>query len=131
LLEVCSTGELACLEISRISSGVATVVAAVLLAAGGPAGAASPPPSWENGRLLDCDGELVEACFTPGGVFTSFHVVDSTDVIVPKHVEVVFPGETDPVVTLHVPGFDKNNRSRVTCTYTDPAGLHITLIGVR
>ena len=119
--------------ISRISSGVAAAMAAILLAAGGPASAASPPPSWDNGRLLNCgDGEMVEAFFTPGGVFTSFHVVDSTDVIVPKHVEVVgLPGETGPVVTLDVPGFARNNRDTVTCTYTDPAGLGITLIGVR
>lgn len=117
--------------IFRILSGVAAAIAAVLLGAAGPASASSPPPTWENGRVLDCEGETVEAFFTPGGVFTSFHVVDSTDVIVPKHVEVVFPGETDPVVTLHVSGFDKNNRSTVTCTYTDPAGLAITLIGVR
>lgn len=117
--------------ISKISSGVAAAVVAALLGAGGPATAASPPPSWENGRLLDCEGEMVEAFFTPGGVFTSFHVVDSTDVIVPKHVEVVFPGETESVVTLHVPGFDRNNRRTVTCTYTDPAGLAITLIGLR
>ena len=56
----------------------------------------------------------------------------ATDVIVPKHVEVVgLPGTTGSVVTLHVPGFDRNRRDTVTCTYTDPRELDITLIGVR
>ena len=119
------------LRVIKASSGVAGVIATVLLGAGGPVDAAAPPPTWENGRLLDCGGEMVEAFFTPGGVFTAFNIVDSTDVIVPKHVEVVFPGETEPVVTLHVPGFDTNRRNTVTCTYTDPAGLTITLTGVR
>ena len=80
---------------------------------------------------MNCDGEIVEAFFTPGGVFTAFNIVDSTDVIVPKHVEVVFPGETEPVTTLDVPGFRKNNVDTVTCTYTDPAGLSIALTGLR
>ena len=57
--------------------------------------------------------------------------VDSSDVIVPKRVEVVFPGETEPVTTLDVPGFRANSRETVTCTYVDPAGLMITLTGVR
>jgi hypothetical protein len=118
-------------RVIKTSSGLVAVIAAVLFGAGGPVSAAAPPPTWDNGRLLDCGGELVAAFFTPGGVFTAFNVVDSTDVIVPKHVEVVFPGETEPVVTLHVPGFDKNARDTVTCTYTDPAGLAITLTGVR
>jgi len=104
------------------------VVAAVAATS---ASAASPPPSWTNLRVLDCGGETVEASFTPGGVFTSFHVVDSSDVIVPKHVEVVFPGETEPVTTLDVPGFRANSRETVTCTYVDPEGLMITLTGVR
>ena len=118
-------------RIIRTSSGLVAVVASVLLGASGPVSAAAPPPTWDSGRLLDWGGEIVEAYFTPGGVFTEFNVEDSTDVIVPKHVEVVFPGETEPVVTLHVPGFDKNARDTVTCTYTDPAGLAITLTGVR
>jgi hypothetical protein len=116
----------------KIASALVSVVAGSLLAAAGPASAAAPPPSWENARLMTCDGEMVEAFFTPGGVFTAFNVVDDTDVIVPKHVEVVgLPGTTGSVVTLHVPGFDRNRRDTVTCTYTDPQLLEITLIGVR
>jgi hypothetical protein len=114
------------------SSGlVAALAILLLLGAAGRVGAAAPPPTWESARTLDCGGETTEAFFTPGGVFTAFNVVDSTDVIVPKHVEVVFPGATEPVVTLHVPGFDRNGRDTATCTYTDPAGLAITLTGVR
>jgi len=111
---------------------------AVLAASGGlmlagPGGAAadSPPPQWENVRVLDCEGTTVEAAFTPGGVFTSFHVIGSSDVIVPKRVEVVFPGQNEPVTTLDVPGFAKNARDTVVCTYTDPAGLAITVVGIR
>ncbi len=115
----------------KIASALVSVVAGSLLVAAGPVGAAAPPPSWENERVLSCEGEEVVAYFTPGGVFTAFNVVDSTDVIVPKHVEVVFPGQTDSVVTLHVPGFERNHRDTVTCTYTDPQELDITLIGVR
>jgi hypothetical protein len=118
-------------RIIKTSSGLGAVIATVLFGVCAPVSAAAPPPGWDNARLLDCDGEMVEAFFTPGGVFTAFNVVDNTDVIVPKHVEVVFPGETEPVVTRHVPGFDKNARDTVTCTYTDPAGLAITLTGVR
>ena len=116
----------------KIASALVSVVAGSLLVAAGPVGAAAPPPSWENERVLSCEGEEVVAYFTPGGVFTAFNVVDSTDVIVPKHVEVVgLPGTTGSVVTLHVPGFDRNRRDTVTCTYTDPRELDITLIGVR
>lgn len=115
----------------RLAYLSAPVVAGVLLATVTTASADAPPTSWENRRVLDCDGETVEASFTPGGVFTAFNVVGSSDVIVPKHVEVVFPGETEPVTTLHVPGFSANSRETVACTYTDPAGLMITLTGVR
>jgi len=79
---------------------------------------------------MTCDGATVVAAFAPGGVFTSFHVLGSSDVIVPKHVEVVFPGTTQPVTTLDVPGFDKNQRDVVTCQYVDPAGLAVTIVGI-
>lgn len=119
------------IRLRTTTSGLAVVIATAVMGAVGPAGASAPPPTWENARVLNCGGEMLEAFFTPGGVFTAFNVVDDTDVIVPKHVEVVFPGETEPVVTRHVPGFDKNRRDTITCTYTDPAGLAITLTGVR
>jgi hypothetical protein len=109
---------------------VATLAAATLAAVPAAALATSPPSSWTNLRTLTCDGVTVEAAFAPGGVFASFHVVGSSDVIVPKHVEVVFPGSTQPVTTLDVPGFDKNNRAVVTCHYVDPAGLAVTIIGI-
>lgn len=51
--------------------------------------------------------------------------------ITPKHVEVIFPGTTEPVTTLDVPGFSRNVPATVTCTYTDPAGLIVTFLGHR
>ena len=91
----------------------------------------SPPSSWTNLRTMNCDGVTVQAAFAPGGVFTSFHIIGSSDVIVPKHVEVVFPGTTEPVTTRDVPGFDTNGVAVTTCQYVDPAGLAVTIIGVR
>lgn len=114
-----------------LKTAVATVTACLVAAAPAIASAGSPPSSWSDLRTLSCDGTSVEAAFTPGGVFTSFHVVDSSDVIVPKHVEVVFPGTTEAVTTLDVPGFDANSRDVVTCRYTDPAGLAVTIVGLR
>jgi hypothetical protein len=109
------------------------MAAAAALVVGTPAVAHpdSPPAQWDNLRILDCAGVPVEAHFTPGGVFTSFHVVGSSDVIIPKHVEVVFPGETTPVTTLHVRGFDVNARDVVVCNYIDPAGLAVEITGIR
>ncbi len=115
----------------RVAYLTAPVLGAVLIGTVTNATADAPPSSWENRRTLDCGGETVEAFFTPGGVFTAFNVVGSSDVIVPKHVEVIFPGETEPVTTLDVPGFRSSSRETVTCTYTDPAGLRILLTGVR
>ena len=96
-----------------------------------PASADSPPPSWQNERNLLCDGEEVRTYLSPAGFGTPCHVVGSDDVIIPKHVEVVFPGETEPVTTLHVKGFDRNGVGTVRCTYTDPAGLFVDLVGLR
>ena len=76
------------------ASRTAVVVAAAagaLAATTGSASAESPPASWADVRTMNCDGVIVEAAFTPGGVFTSFHVLGSSDVIVPKRVQVVLP----------------------------------------
>ena len=115
---------------SRKTAAVALATCA-FAAPAGLAAADSPPESWTNVRTMSCDGTTVVAAFTPGGVFTSFHVVGSSDVIVPKHVEVVRPGTTEPITTLHVPGFDKFNKPVVTCEYVDPAGLAVTIVGSR
>ena len=109
-------------------AAVAVLAAAVLAA---PAVAADPPASWTNERILTCDGQLVTAYLTPAGFGSAFHVSGSTDIIKPKHVEVTFPGQTDPVVTVDVPGFNANKATQVHCTYTDPAGLFVDLLGVR
>jgi hypothetical protein len=95
------------------------------------AGAAEQHASWTNERVLSCTGDVVDTYLTPGGFGTPFHVVGSTDVITPKHVEVVFPGSTTSVTTLDVPGFDRNGQDVVVCTYTDPAGLVVTFAGLR
>jgi hypothetical protein len=107
-----------------------TIATSALAATTAVASADSPPSSWTNLRTMTCDGVSVEAAFAPGGVFTSFHVIGSSDVIVPKYVEVVLPGTTQPITSLDVPGFHKNNREVVTCHYVDPAGLAVTIVGI-
>ena len=117
-----------------VSVGAVTAGLGTALLAWGPvpaAQAADPPDSWTNLRVLDCDGITVEAHLTPAGFGSSFHVVGSTDVIKPKHVDVVFPGTTETVTTLDVPGFDTNGQDTVHCTYTDPAGLFVEFTGLR
>ena len=113
------------------AGAVAAGVVGALLTWPAPAQAADPPDSWTNLRVLDCDGTTVEAHLTPAGFGSSFHVVGSTDIIKPKHVEVVFPGTTERVTTLDVPGFDGNNHVTVHCTYIDPAGLFVEFTGLR
>jgi hypothetical protein len=96
-----------------------------------PANAADPPASWDNERILDCGGTTVRAYLTPAGFGGAFHVVGSTDIIKPKHVEVVFPGTTESVTTFDTPGFDRNARGVVVCGYTDPDELVVSFVGVR
>jgi len=109
----------------------AGLVTALLVCGSAPAQAADPPDSWTNLRILDCDGTTVRAFLTPAGFGSSFHVVGTPDIIKPKHVDVVFPDTTEPVTTLHVPGFDGNDHATVECSYTDPAGLRVHFVGVR
>jgi len=113
------------------TAAVVAAAAGALVAATGSALAESPPASWTNVRTMNCDGVTVEAAFTPGGVFTSFHILGSSDVIVPKRVQVVLPGTSQPITTLDVPGFGNNSRDVVTCRYVDPAGLAVTIVGIR
>ena len=91
--------------------------------------AASPPDSWKNLRVLDCDGESVTTYLTPAGFGTPFHIVESTDVIIPKYVEVTLNGAT--FVTLNVPGFDPSGPDVVACSYVDPVGLEVSFLGLR
>lgn len=95
------------------------------------AAADSPPPSWTNERVLTCDGQTVTTYLTPAGFGTPFHVVGSPDVIVPKYVEVILPGGTDPIVTVDVPGFNANREDATHCTYVDPVGLAVDFWGLR
>lgn len=117
---------------ARVGTAAAGLGAALLAWGWVPAAqAADPPDSWANQRLLDCEGTAVESYLTPAGFGSTFHVVGSTDIIKPKHVEVVFPGTTARVTTLDVPGFDRNGLGTVHCTYTDTAGLFVDFVGVR
>lgn len=116
---------------TRAICGCLTSAALILGWAAAPAVAADPPQSWTNERILTCNGQTVTAYLTPAGFGSAFHVSGSTDVIKAKHVEVIFPGETEPVTTVDVPGFDSNGANTVHCTYTDPAGLFVNLTGVR
>lgn len=93
--------------------------------------AADPPTNWTNQRVLDCVDVTLVAYLTPAGFGSAFHIEGSTDIIKPKHVEVVFPGTTDRVTTLDTPGFDRNDQNVVHCTYTDPDGLFVDLVGLR
>ena len=111
-----------------VTAGAASIAAVLLVPC---AGADTPPPSWTNERTLTCDGQTVSTYLTPGGFGTPFAVVGSTDVIIPKHVEVVFAPGTDPVVTVDVPGFDPAKHDAVHCSYVDPAGLAVDLWGLR
>ncbi|MDT0213965.1 hypothetical protein Q9R29_08700 [Rothia sp. ARF10] len=95
------------------------------------ASADSPPGSWTNERILVCDGVEVRTFLTPAGFGTPFHVAGSPDVIIPKHVEVVFEAGADPVVTLDVPGFDVTGPNATRCGYVDPAGLVVDFVGLR
>ena len=60
----------------------------------------------------------------------AFEVVDSTDVIQSKFVEVRFPGEKDYVTTFDTPGFDPDSAGTAHCEYTDRAGLRVRFDGV-
>jgi hypothetical protein len=95
-----------------------------------PAVAADPPDSWENLRVLDCAGTQVTTYLSPAGFGTPYHVVGSTDVINPMHVVAQLPGG-QIVTSVDVPGFDPTRSDAVHCTYTDPAGVFVTLDGYR
>jgi hypothetical protein len=118
------------MRISRVTATAALATASLLLGTA-PAHAADPPASWGNERVLTCDGTETLTYLTPAGFGTPFHVVGSTDVIKPVHVEVIFPGQSEPVTTFHTNGFDHNNLPTVHCTYTDPVGLFVMLEGQR
>jgi hypothetical protein len=80
--------------------------------------------------VLTCGSTTLRTYLTPGGFGTPYVVPGSDQVLVPKHVEVVFPGSTEPVTTLDVPGFSSTQPSAVDCTYVDPQGLQVHVIGL-
>ena len=102
---------------------------AIALTAGA-AQATSPPPSWTNLRVITCDGEVLTTYLAPPGFGTPFNIVGSTDVIIPKFVQVTAPdGMT--FVTRSVPGFDPDGPDVVECSYVDPVGFFIEFLGIR
>ena len=110
---------------------VAALVAGGAVLAAPAASADSPPPSWTKERVMTCDGEPVTTYLTPAGFGTPFHVVGSTDVIVPKHVEVTPSPGAGPYVTIDVPGFDRDRAVATHCSYTDPDGWVVDFWGLR
>lgn len=110
---------------------VAALVAGGAVLTAPAASADSPPPSWTKERVITCDGESVTTYLTPAGFGTPFHLVGSTDVIVPKHVEVTLPTGEGPYVTIDVPGFDLGRADATHCTYTDPVGRAVEFWGLR
>jgi hypothetical protein len=92
--------------------------------------ATSPPDGWVNERIIECDGAEVRTFLTPAGFGTPFNVVGSSDVIVPKYVQVTTVNG-DTFTTLDVPGFDPSGPHVVACAYTDPAGLVVEFLGIR
>lgn len=92
----------------------------------------APPASWTNERVITCDGQTVNTYLTPAGFGTPFHVVGSTDVIIPKYVEVVLPDDPETTyITVNAPGFNREHPAATHCTYEDPAGLQVDFWGVR
>jgi len=96
-----------------------------LVCTAAPAGA---DPSTGRIRDLDCGSvgvlrvELGPVEFSTTTT-AAIHVLNSTSVLQPRQVTVRFP-DGSTVTTLN-----KSRSSDVTCTYTDPAGLFVTLSG--
>jgi hypothetical protein len=118
-------------NVRRLAPALAAFAALFIAGSATSAAADAPPPSWTNERVLTCGGQSVRTYLTPAGFGTPFHVVDSSDVIIPKYVVVVFAPGTDPVVTVDVPGFDPTRHDAVHCGYVDPAGLAVDFWGLR
>ena len=110
--------------------GAAVLTCGLGLAPAVPA-VAGPAPAWTNERVLQCEEGEVLTFLTPAGFGSPFHVVGSSEVIIPKYVEVVLPGGEGPFVTGDVPGFDPTADGAVHCWYVDPVGLQVDLRGLR
>ncbi len=111
----------------KLTAIFVVVSAAVLV----PTVARADGPQWTGFRTLDCgpDG-IVETVLPPGGFGTAFHLVDGTGVILPKWVEVRFPGVSGFVTTLDR-GSGNAAAATIECRYTDPRGLDVHFVGVR
>jgi hypothetical protein len=92
--------------------------------------AAAGEQNWQL-RQLTCDGQPVTTYMTFGGPFTSFHAVDSTDVIIPKHVEIYGYFGDFWKETMDVSGFDVNAVETVHCEYVDSRNYPVRFDGVR
>lgn len=86
-------------------------------------------------RELTCDGQPVTTYMTFGGPFTSFHVVGTNDVLVPKYLQIygLASNPGDWTTTLLVPGFldEKNDVATVHCEYVDPFGYPVRFDALR
>jgi len=97
-----------------------TALVAILLAASVVAAAPAGSP-----RTLSCvGGETLQTVLGPGGFGTPYHIVGTTQVLVPR-VAVV-----DGATVINQPGSANDAVTEISCSYTDPAGRFITVTGL-
>ena len=90
-------------------------------------------PSTGRLRTLDCGAAgVLEVDLGPAQFLTTtsaaIHVLDSTKVLVPQRVAIVRP-DGSRAVTLDKHAANVGGAERVTCSYTDPAGLRVIIVG--
>lgn len=114
----------------KTNIAIASACAALMASSAFPA--AADEPAWGYPRAMACDGETVLAHVTPGGVFTTFHVDGSTDVIIAKHLEILGRFvEGEWTVTRQVPGFTMKDKDTVHCEYVDQWDYPVRFVGLR
>ena len=115
---------------NRAASNAVTLLTSLIAGLSvGSAQATSPPDSWTNERVIECDGAEVRTFLTPAGFGTPFNIVGSSELIIPKYVQVTIDGDT--FTTVDVPGFNPNGPHVVACAYTDPRGFLVEFLGIR
>jgi len=89
------------------------------------AGPVSAEPSPGSERTLTCtDGSVLSTTLAPGGFGTPYHVTGTTSVLVPRIATV------NGVTVINHPGALVDAVDEVTCSYTDPAGAFIVVVGL-
>ena len=67
---------------------------------------------------------MLHTVLPPSGFGAPFQLVDTTQVFVPRVVTV-----NGSFVTKSEPGAARDAVEELTCDYTDPAGLHVEVVG--